>query len=122
VAVIDHALRRHALSRLVRALPALDVLESLLFTLVGLGFALLTVSLLTGFLFVDNLFAQHLVHKTVLSIVAWLLFGTLLCGRLFWGWRGRTAVRLTIGGVMVLILAYFGSKLILETVLGRSWG
>lgn len=122
VAVIDHALRTHALNRLVRALPALDILESLLFTLVGLGFALLTVSLLTGFLFIDDLFAQSLVHKTVLSIAAWLLFGTLLSGRLFWGWRGRTAVRLTIGGVVVLILAYFGSKLILEAVLGRSWG
>ena len=122
VTVIDQALRRHALSPMVRALPALDVLETLLFTLVGLGFALLTVSLLTGFLFVDNLFDQSLVHKTVLSIAAWLLFGALLGGRLFWGWRGRTAVRLTIGGVLVLMLAYFGSKFILEAVLGRSWG
>lgn len=120
--VIDQALRKHALSRLVRALPALDVLESLLFTLVGLGFVMLTVSLVTGFLFVDDFFAQHLVHKTVLSIAAWLLFGGLLCGRFFWGWRGRTAVRLTIGGILVLVLAYFGSKLVLEAVLGRSWG
>ncbi len=122
VAVIDHFLRAHHLNRLVRALPALDVLESLLFTLVKLGFALLTVSLLSGFLFVNDLFAQHLAHKTVFSMAAWVVFGVLIWGRRFRGWRGRTAVRMTIGGVLLLVLAYFGSKFILEMVLDRSWG
>lgn len=121
VAVIDHFLRQHQLNRFVRALPALDVLESLLFTLVLLGFGLLTLSLLTGFVFVSDLFAQHLAHKTVLSILAWFVFGTLLWGRRFRGWRGRTAVRMTIGGVLLLILAYFGSKLVLEVLLDKEW-
>ena len=122
VAVTDHFLRSHHLNRFVRALPALDVLESLLFTLVKLGFALLTLSLATGILFINDLFAQHLAHKTVLSIFAWVLFAVLLWGRRYRGWRGRTAVRLTIGGVLMLILAYFGSKLVLEVLLHEQWG
>lgn len=122
VAVIDHFLRAHHLNRLVRALPALDTLESLLFLLVKLGFAFLTLSLATGFLFVTDLFAQHLSHKTVLSLLAWVVFGVLLWGRRFRGWRGRTAVRMTIAGVALLILAYFGSKFVLEMILGESWG
>jgi len=122
VAITDHFLRRHALNRFVRALPALDVLESLLFTLIKLGFTLLTVSLLSGLLFVNDLFAQHLAHKTLLTILAWVIFGVLLWGRRFRGWRGRTAVRFTIAGVVLLGLGYFGSKLVLELVLGRNWG
>lgn len=121
VALLDHFLRRHHLNRLVRALPALDVLEGLLFQLIAVGFAFLTLSLVSGLLFVSDLFAQHLAHKTVLSIVAWLIFGTLLWGRRFRGWRGRVAVRLALAGVAVLLLAYFGSKLILEVLLGRNW-
>jgi ABC-type uncharacterized transport system permease subunit len=121
VALLDHFLRHHHLNRLVRALPALDVLEALLFRLIAAGFVMLTVSLGTGLLFVSDLFAQHLVHKTVLSIVAWLIFGLLLWGRHARGWRGRTAVRLTVAGVIVLVLAYFGSKAVLEVVLQRDW-
>ena len=75
-----------------------------------------------GFLFVSDLFEQHLAHKTILSILAWLVFGLLLLGRHLWGWRGRTAVRMTIAGVIILLLSYFGSKLVLEVLLGRSWG
>lgn len=122
VAISDHFLRRHHLNRFVRALPALDVLESLLFTLIKLGFALLTVSLITGLLFVSDLFAQHLAHKTVLSLMAWVLFGVLLWGRRFRGWRGRTAVRLTIAGIAMLAMAYFGTKFVLELVLDKNWG
>ena len=70
-------------------------------------------------LFVDILFAQHLVHKTVLSIAAWIVFGILLFGRWRWGWRGRRAVRLTLAGAVVLLLAFFGSKFVLELVLKR---
>ena len=121
VVFIDHFLRRHHLNPLVRALPPLDVLERLLFHLIGAGFVLLTVSLATGLAFVSDLFAQHLVHKTILSIVAWILFGTLLWGRLRYGWRGRKAVWLSLAGIFFLLLAYFGSKLVLEVILGRSW-
>lgn len=121
VAFIDHFLRRHHLNPLVRALPPLAVLETLLFRLIAAGFVLLTVSLSTGLLFVHDLFAQHLAHKTILAITAWLVFGSLLFGRMAWGWRGRTAVRLTLAGVVLLLLAYFGSKLVLEVFMGTSW-
>ena len=93
----------------------------LLFQLIAVGFILLTVSLGSGLLFVDNLFEQHLAHKSILSISAWIIFGTLLWGRRAWGWRGRTAVRMTLAGILLLILAYFGSKLVLEVMLGSGW-
>lgn len=121
VSFIDYFLRHHHLNRLVRALPPLVVLESLLFRLITVGFLLLTLSLGTGLLYVNDLFAQHLAHKTILSILAWLIFGLLLWGRHYRGWRGRTAVRLTIAGIVVLLLSYFGSKWVLEVLLDRSW-
>lgn len=122
VAISDHFLRSHHFNRFVRALPALDVLETLLFTLINLGFILLSISLLTGVLFISDMFAQHLAHKTVLSFMAWVVFGVLLWGRRFRGWRGRTAVRFTLAGIIILTLAYFGSKFILEMLLHQSWG
>jgi len=121
VAVIDHFLRLHHLNPLVKSLPPLETLERLLFQLISIGFVLLTLSLISGLAYVDNLFAQHLAHKTILSILAWLVFGLLLWGRWRYGWRGRQAVRLTLAGIVLLLLAYFGSKLVLETILGRSW-
>jgi ABC-type uncharacterized transport system permease subunit len=93
-----------------------------MFRLIGAGFVLLTLSLFTGFVFVTNLFTQHLIHKTVLSLIAWTIFGVLLIGRIRIGWRGRSAVRWTVSGFSVLTLAYFGSKFVLEDVLGRHWG
>ena len=103
-------------------LPPLDALEKVMFRLIGAGFALLTLSLLTGFVFVTNLFAQRLLQKTVLSLIAWLLFGVLLIGRIRFGWRGRSAVRWTLTGFGVLAAAYFGSKFVLEYVYGQHWG
>lgn len=120
-AIIDHFLKHHHLNPLVRTLPALEVLESLLFKLITTGFSLLSVSLLSGLLFINDIFAQHLLHKTVLSIMAWLVFGLLLWGRWRHGWRGSLAVRMTLGGIVLLLLAYFGSKLVLEVILGRNW-
>jgi len=121
ISLIDHLLRRHSLSRLMQTLPALDTLEELLFYLIKIGFAVLTVSLLTGLVYVDNLFGQHLAHKTILSIIAWLIFALLLWGRWKRGWRGRVAVRMTLAGIALLLLSYFGSKLVLEILLERSW-
>ena len=85
--------------------------------MIGIGFALLSLSLLTGVLFLEDIFAQHLVHKTTLSIVAWVVFGVLLAGRVLRGWRGRTALIYTISGFVLLIVGYFGSKLVLEFIL-----
>ncbi len=115
----DHRLRNHQLKGWVSQLPSLQFMESFLFQLIGLGFVLLTLSLISGWLFLDNLLAQHLIHKTALSLLAWIIFGTLLLGRAFAGWRGRTAVRLTLFGFSLLTLAYFGSKLVVEIILGH---
>jgi ABC-type uncharacterized transport system permease subunit len=119
---LDRRLRTRRIADLPSVLPPLDALEKVMFRLIGAGFALLTVALLTGFLFVTNLFAQHLVHKTVLSVIAWVLFGILLIGRIRKGWRGRSAVRWTLSGFGFLAVAYFGAKFVLETLLGRHWG
>jgi ABC-type uncharacterized transport system permease subunit len=82
----------------------------------------LTLSLFSGFIFVRDLFAQHLIHKTVLSCLAWVVFAVLLFGRWRFGWRGRVARTWTLSGFALLGLAYFGSKIVLETILGRHWG
>ncbi len=119
LALQDWQLRHHRPNRLIRSLPPLQAMESLLFQMIGIGFVLLTMSLLSGFLFLDDLFAQHLVHKTVLSILAWVVFAVLLGGRVRYGWRGQTAIRWTLGGFVALMLAYFGSKLVLELILDR---
>jgi len=105
----------------LRVLPPLQSQENLLFQLVGLGFVLLSLSLITGFMFVHDMLAQHLVHKTVLSVIAWLVFAVLLWGRWRYGWRGRTAIRWSLAGFVILALAYFGSKFVLEVVLGYNW-
>ena len=120
LAVQERALRHRQVGPWLRALPPLTLTETLMFRLIGAGFALLTLTLLTGILFVDNLFGQHLVHKTVLSIIAWLVFGALLYGRWRYGWRGRRAVNLALLGMGVLLLAFFGTKAVLELVLHRT--
>ena len=119
LAVQDNHLRRHHPGGFIRALPPLQTMESLLFEMISLGFVLLSVGLVTGFLYLEDMFAQHLVHKTVLSIVAWIAFAILLWGRYRFGWRGRTAIRWTLVGFAVLMLAYFGSKAVIELVLQR---
>lgn len=119
LAIQERQLRRHQPRRLILALPPLQAMESLLFQMLTVGLLFLTASLISGFIFIDDLFAQHLVHKTVLSIAAWIVFGGLLIGRLRYGWRGQTAIRWTLIGFVVLLLAYFGSKLVLELILKR---
>ncbi len=119
LAVQERALRHRQFGPWLRALPPLTLTETLLFRLIGAGFALLTLTLLTGALFVDNLFSQHLAHKTILSIVAWLVFGILLYGRWRHGWRGQRAVNLTLIGMAVLLLAFFGTKAVVELILHR---
>ena len=100
----------------------LETTEKMLFGVAAAGFAGLLLAVVSGFAFVDNLFAQHLVHKTALSLLALTLFGILLGGRLFAGWRSRRAIFLYLWGFLILCLAYFGSRFILEELLGRTWG
>jgi len=119
VSVQRHYLNKRQPGGLIRALPALTSTESLLFSLLRVGFLLLTLSLLSGFLFLEDMFGQQLVHKTVLACLAWVIFAVLLFGRWRYGWRGQRAVRWTIGGFVTLLVAYFGSKLVLELILQR---
>lgn len=115
----NRALRHHHTRGIVQSLPPLTTMERLLFELIWAGMLLLTASLASGMIFLDNIFAQHLVHKTVLSIAAWIIFALLLAGHHILGWRGAKAVRWTLGGCALLLLAYFGSKFALEVVLNR---
>jgi len=119
--VQDILLRRPSSIRQLEMLPPLRVLEKLMFRLVAAGLLVLTISLITGFLFVDDLLAQHLAHKTVLSLISWVLFALLLLGRWRYGLRGRQAAFFTLTALFVLLLAYFGSKLVLEILLDRRW-
>ncbi len=115
----DKRLHNHSPGGFIRSLPPLRVMENLLFHMIGIGFALLSLALFSGALFIEDLWAQHLLHKTVLSIIAWFVFFILLWGRWQHGWRGRKAIYWTLAGFLLLMLAYFGSKLVLEIILQR---
>lgn len=117
--VQNNSLRAKHPGGFIRSFPPLETMESLLFQMIAVGFAFLSLSLLTGLPQIDNMFAQHQAHKTILSIIAWCFFATLLWGRWRFGWRGRTAVRWVLSGFIVLLLAYFGVKLVKELLLGR---
>ena len=119
VAVQRRYLNKHQPGGFIRALPPLTSTESLLFSLLGVGFAMLTLSLVSGFAFLEDMFAQQIAHKTVLSCLAWVIFAVLLFGRWRFGWRGQRVVRWTLGGFATLLVAYFGSKLVLEFILQR---
>jgi len=115
----DKHLRNHRPGGFIRSLPPLQSMEYLLFQIITAGYLLLTISLITGVLFLEDIFAKHQTHKTVLSIIAWVIFTVLLWGRFRYGWRGRKAIHWTLGGFIALMLAYFGSKLVLELILSR---
>lgn len=102
-------------------LPALLTMERLLFRLIGLGFVLLTLTVLSGVFFSEELFGKpfRLEHKTVFTMLSWGLFGALLAGRYWRGWRGKTALSITLTGFMTLLLAYVGSRFVMEVVLHR---
>jgi ABC-type uncharacterized transport system permease subunit len=119
LAIQDHQLKHRHTRGIVQVLPPLQLMENMLFELLWAGFALLTLAIVSGAVFIDDIFAQHLVHKTALTIIAWILFSVLLWGHTQLGWRSQTAVRLTLAGFAVLILAFFGSKLVLELLLQR---
>ena len=118
----DRRLRGGHLTGWLGTLPPLFVTERLLYSVLATGWVLLTLSLASGFAFIEDMFAQHLVHKTVLSLLGWLIMSVLLLGHRVWGWRGRRAVHWVLGSFVMLILAYFGSKTVLEGLLGRTWG
>ena len=118
---LERRLHRALPDRVAEGLPPLLTLERFLFRLVGLGFALLTLTLLSGALFSEELFGKPLqfTQKIVFSLLGWLVFGALLVGRHRYGWRGRAALNWIVAGTALLVLAYTGSKFVLEVILGR---
>ena len=122
MAVAERQLHSGRLSRTIANLPPLLTMEALLFRLIGIAFVLLTLTLVSGIVFSETLFGKafRFDHKTLFAITSWLLFGVLLFGRHRWGWRGRIALRWTLAGFIALVLAYVGSRFVVEVVLERS--
>lgn len=122
MALLERRLHDGSLPRALRALPPLLAMETLLFRILWAGFILLTLTLATGVVYSEELFgrAARFNHKTVFSVLSWIIFAALLGGRHIYGWRGRVAVRWTLTGFLMLVLAYIGSKFVLEVVLGRA--
>ncbi len=121
MAIIERRLHAGTVPASLRNMPPLLTMETLLFRIIAAGFVLLTLTIASGVLFSEELFGKpaRFSHKTVFGVLSWLIFGALLGGRWLYGWRGRTAVRWTLAGFLALVLAYIGSKFVLEVILGR---
>jgi ABC-type uncharacterized transport system permease subunit len=115
-------LHRGILPPFLRSLPPLLEMEALLFRILLAAFVLLTLTVVSGVFFSEQLFGKPLTftHKTVFAILSWFIFGALLLGHFVRGWRGRTAVYWTLAGFTMLLLAYVGSKVALELILKRG--
>jgi ABC-type uncharacterized transport system permease subunit len=116
LAVVEHRLK-HKRTRLLRLLPPLQTMETLLFDLLWAGIVVLTMAVASGFFFLDDMFEQRVVHHTVLTLASWVLYAVLLAGHHVLGWRGTTAVRWTLIAFSLLVLGYFGSKFVIEVLL-----
>ena len=122
MALLERRLHDGGLPRVLQGLPPLLAMETLLFRIIWAGFILLTATILSGVLYSEELFgrAARLNHKTVFGVLSWIIFAALLGGRHIYGWRGRVAVRWTLTGFLMLVLAYVGSRFVLEVILGRA--
>lgn len=121
MSVAERNLHHANLPKVLQSLPPLLTMEKLLFQIIGIGFVLLTLTLGSGVVFSEQIFGRafQFNHKVLFGFISWVLFGVLLLGHILKGWRGRTAVRWTISGFVFLLLAYIGSKFVLETLLHR---
>lgn len=118
LALQDSLLRRRQSANFMEKLPPLETLEHMLFQVNGLGFVLLSVLIVTSLYFYHDMLwlSKAMLQKTVLALAAWVIFAVLLLGRFVWGWRGRKAIYGTLGGVVLLFVAYFGSKVLLRAL------
>jgi ABC-type uncharacterized transport system permease subunit len=121
ISLVEKRLHHAMLPRVLQTLPPLLTMEILLFRVIGAGFILLTLTLISGVVFSEQLFGKpfQFNHKMVFGLISWCVFGTLLLGHHFYGWRGRTAVHWTVSGFVFLLLAYLGSEFVLEVLLHR---
>lgn len=124
MSLLEKRLHAHAFHSAASNLPPLLTLEKLLFNIIGFGFVLLTLALGSGMLFSEQVFgkpfsfAHFTQHKTVFALLSWFIYAGLLLGRQIYGWRGRTAIAWSLTGFAMLVLAYLGSKVMLQ-LLGR---
>ena len=118
---IEQKLHRRTINRHQASLPSILSMEALLFRMIGVAFVLLTVTLISGLFFSEQIFGKTLIfgHKTLFAFASWVIFAALLFGRHKYGWRGRIALRWTLTGFLLLILAYIGSRFVSEVLLGR---
>lgn len=130
MAVQESRLHQHPLSAkkfflgaAIDRLPALLTMERLLFRLIAFGFVLLSLTVLSGIVFSEELFGKAFTwdHKTIFTLLSWILFGILLVGHKWRGWRGRMALRFTLTGFTTLLLAYVGTRFVLEVVLHKGF-
>ena len=122
LAIQNKSLKKHRQQHkplLIQLMPPLQTMESVLFDFIAFGFGLLSLAIISGFISLENMFAQHVAHKTILTIFAWLIFGTLLAGHHWQGWRGQRAVRFTLLGFAFLFVGFLGSKVVLELILQK---
>jgi ABC-type uncharacterized transport system permease subunit len=117
LAYINLRLKEKSASLLDTSLPPLMVVEGILFKLLLVGTVLLTLALISGFVFLENMFAQEQAHKTLLSLLAWSLYAGILIGHFRFGWRGKPVITATIIGSILLTLAYFGSRFVREVLI-----
>ncbi len=121
ISMVEKRLHQANLPRVLRNLPPLLTMEKLLFRVIWVGFVLLTLTLVSGIFFSEEIFGEvwQLNHKVLFGFISWLVFAILLWGHRYYGWRGKMAVRWTLSGFVFLVLAYLGSKFVLELLLHR---
>lgn len=122
MAAVERQLHRGKLLPFLAGLPPLLTMEALLFRLIHVAFVLLTITVISGAIFSDSIFGKAFAfnHKTLFALLSWAIFAALLVGRHLRGWRGRLALRWTIAGFIALLLAYVGSRFVLDVILARS--
>lgn len=116
----DNALKKRQTRGILQSLPPLQLMDRLLFEMIWLGMILLTASYIIGWPYIFDMRGQHLSHKVVFALISWLIFAWLLFGHYRFGWRGVVASRWTLIGTGFMLLSYFGSKFVLEVILGRA--
>lgn len=121
MSIVEKRLHHAMLPRVFQGLPPLLTMETLLFRIIGAGLVLLTLTLVSGVIFADQLFGKpwQFNHKMLFGFISWCVFAVLLLGHHYKGWRGRTAVRWTVSGFIFLLLAYLGTQFVLEVLLHR---
>jgi len=117
LAYLDYRLKNRKLPLTSMRMPPIMTLEKSLFQFILIGFILLSCTLLTGFIFLEDMFAQGKAHKAILSMIAWVIYAVILWGHYKQGWRGRLMVYVTVIGSSLLTLAYFGSRFVREIML-----